>query len=61
MLLTNRQWTNHRDYKSGSGADLHGCVWHRIIEMILNPRRHPLNTENPTFDSFERCAIWNYT
>jgi opine dehydrogenase len=37
------------------GAD--GCVWHRIVEMILNPRRHPLNTENPTFDSFERCAI----
>jgi hypothetical protein len=34
-----------------------GCVWHRIVEMILNPRRHPLNTENPTFDSFERCAI----
>ena len=34
-----------------------GCVWHRIVEMILNPRRHPLNTENPTFDSFECCAI----
>jgi len=34
-----------------------GRVWHRIVEMILNPRRHPLNTENPTFDSFECCAI----